>query len=370
MKIEFTREPFQRAFQAAALVAPSRSAKPILQNIRVDAEPGQVHLTATDSETGIRLEVGDVTVHQAGSVVLPVGRLGMILRENTDEQLKIEAGNGKALVQGSHSRFELQTAAPEEFPEVGGFTPVSWHELPAAALRELIRRTIFATDAESTRYALSGILLEFEDGVVNAVATDGRRMARMASPVRAVGKPETGGGTTIVPARSMQLIERILPEGDTDVRLAVRANDLLLGIPGGVFTTRLVEGRFPRWREAIPKRTSSHRIDLPVGPLYAALRQAAVVASEESRGIDFAFSTGSLVLSSATAEVGESRVDLPVAFEGQDLTIRLDNRYVGDFLRVLPPDRTFTLDVENSQAAAFCSTDDQYGYVIMPLQRG
>jgi DNA polymerase III subunit beta len=109
---------------------------------------------------------------------------------------------------------------------------------------------------------------------------------------------------------------------------------------------------------------------LPVGPLYSALRQAAIVASEESRGIDFTFENGSLVLSNETAEVGQSRVELPVAYDGKGLTITLDNRYVADFLKVLPLDKTFTLDIENSEQAAYCSTDDKYGYVIMPVQRG
>lgn len=369
MKLNINREAFQRVFHVAAMVTPTRSPRPILQNVRLDATRDEVVLKATDTEVGVRLRVEDVDVEAPGSAVLPVARLNMILRENSDERLTIKVDEAKAIVTGNRSRFELQTLSPEEFPEVAGFDAKSSFEVKAAGLRELIRRTLFATDAESSRYALGGVLLEFEDETLTAVATDGRRLAKMDCPVRKVGTPETGGGTTIVPARSMQLMERILPDGDVDVRLAVRANDLVLGVPAGTFTTRLVEGRFPKWRDAIPHRTGSHKIDLPVGPFYTALRQAAIVASEESRGIDFTFSDGTLVLSSSTADVGESRVEMPVPFEGEELTIRLDNRFVADFLKVLPLDKVFTFDVESSQAAAWCSTDDRYGYVIMPLQR-
>ena len=167
----------------------------------------------------------------------------------------------------------------------------------------------------------------------------------------------------------MHLMERILPDGEVPVQISARANDLLMKEPNGIFYTRLVEGRFPKWRDVLPNREQSNRIDVPVGPMYSALRQAAIVSSDESRGIDFTFKEGSLVLSNSTAEIGQSRIEMPVPFDQDELTITLDHRYVADFLKVLQPDKTFTLDVENREAAAYCETDDNYGYVIMPLSK-
>ena len=80
--------------------------------------------------------------------------------------------------------------------------------------------------------------------------------------------------------------------------------------------SRLVEGRFPKWREVFPKRHDGTRIELAVGPLYSAVRQAAIVTSEESRGVDFTFDEGKVVLAGRAAEVGQSRVELPVAYDG------------------------------------------------------
>jgi DNA polymerase-3 subunit beta len=139
--------------------------------------------------------------------------------------------------------------------------------------------------------------------------------------------------------------------------------------PSGVFYTRLVEGRFPKWRDVLPTRTETNKIDIPVGPMYSALRQAAIVSSDESRGIDFTFKDGSLILSNSTAEVGQSRVEMPVPFDNGELTITLDNRFVADFLKVLPLEKTFTFDVQNGDQAAYCYTDDHYGYVIMPVSK-
>jgi DNA polymerase-3 subunit beta len=133
--------------------------------------------------------------------------------------------------------------------------------------------------------------------------------------------------------------------------------------------SRLVEGRFPKWRDVFPTRQKTVRIDITVGPMYSALRQAAIVADEESRGIDFTFGEGKLVLSGSTAEVGQSRVELPIPYEGEAITVTLDHRFVGDFLRVLDAEKTFTVEIENEESAAVFSTDDGYGYVVMPLSR-
>ncbi len=368
MKIKINRESFLRVFQIAAAVAPTRSPKAILQNVKLEIGKDSGILTATDTEVGVRLTIPDLQVNTPGSAVIPVTRLSMILRESRDEMLEIETDNEKTLIKGQHSRFELQSQNPDEFPEVADFEGTDYYEVSPKLLRELIRRTLFATDSESSRYALGGVLLEMDGKTITAVGTDGRRLAKMEGVLDVVGKPDTGG-MTIVPARSMQLMERILPDGDEPIQLATRSNDLLMREPGGVFYTRLVEGRFPKWRDVLPKRTNSNQIEIAVGPLYSALRQAAIVSSDESRGIDFTFKDGSLILSNSTAEVGQSRIEMPVPFANGELTITLDHRFVADFLKVLSPEKTFTLDIENGEQAAYCYTDDHYGYVIMPLAK-
>lgn len=370
MKIKIKRDSFLKVFQIASAVAPVRSPKTILQNVKLVVDKSGGVLSATDMEVGVRLQVPDVDVTSAGAAVIPVQRLSLILRESNDEFLTIEADGEKTVVEGHGSRFELQAQNPDEFPEVADFDSKDYFEVSAGVLKELIKRTLFATDAESSRYALGGVLLEIDKDTITAVGTDGRRLAKMAGAIKKVGSPSDSGSTTIVPSRSMQLMERILPDGEALVHLLPQANELLMRDEHGVFYSRLVEGRFPPWQDVLPTRDETNKIEIPVGPMYSALRQAAIVSSDESRGIDFTFGGGSLVLSNSTAEVGQSRVEIPVPFDKkEELTITLDHRYVADFLKVLQADKTFTFDIQSGDQAAYCLTDDNYGYVIMPLSR-
>jgi DNA polymerase-3 subunit beta len=99
------------------------------------------------------------------------------------------------------------------------------------------------------------------------------------------------------------------------------------------------------------------------------VRQASIVADQESRGVNFDFSSGNVVLQAATAEVGESRVELPVSYDGPEIKMTLNGQFVGDFFRVLEPDKNFYIDISSDEEPALFMTDDGYLNVIMPMAR-
>lgn len=368
MKVSCNREKLLAAYQTAASVAPSRSPKPILQNVKIEVTPEATTLMATDLEIGVRVTVPGVEVEVPGAAILPLARFGPILRESSDETLRLESDEKGTLVRGERSEFRLPAENPDEFPAIAQFNEEKYHEVSARLFREIIRRTGFATDNESSRYALGGVLLEFEENRITAVGTDGRRLAKMEGAGTSVGGHVSGDNTIIVPVRAMQLIERALAE-DSEVQVAARQNEVLVRSPRVTIYSRLLEGRFPRWRDVFPTREGAKQIELAVGPFHSAVRQAAIVTSDESRGVDFDFSAGSAVLAGHAAEVGQARVELPISYDGEPVSITLDPRFVTDFLRVLDPDKAFTLELKDSESAAVCLTDDGYGYVIMPLAR-
>ncbi len=370
MKIRCDREKFLAAYQTVSSVVPARSPKPILQNVKLDVDADKAVLTATDLEIGVRFEVPGVEVDAAGSAVLQASRFGSILREMSDATLEIEADAHGTTVRGQRSRFSLPGEDPREFPAVAAFTEQQYHVVAARVLRELIRRTVFATDAESTRYALGGVLFEIESDKITAVGTDGRRLARMQGAAQAVGEPSYAAeAMPIVPAKAMHFMERALVSESGDVSLAATANSVLLKGERITIFSRLVEGRFPKWRDVFPRQEQGAKIPVVIGTFHGAVRQSAIVTDDDSRGVDFSFNDGKVTLTGRAPKWGESHVELPIPYDGPAVSITLDPRYLVDFLRVLDQEKTFTLEVRGAESAAVCSTDDGYGYVIMPLAR-
>lgn len=369
MKLTCEREKLLHAFQTAASVAPPRSPKPILQNIKLETTADTATLIGTDLEVGIRIEVPGFEIESPGSVVLPRDRFGKILSESSDEKLQMESDGRKTLVRGRYSEFQLPSENPDEFPTVTPFEEERYHELPARFFREIVRRTVFATDVESSRYALGGVLIELTAEGIIAVGTDGRRLAKQEGPAKSVRGHVSGDTITIIPSRAMQLLERALADNEENIQLAARENDVLVKSARATIYSRLVEGRYPKWQDVFPRHADVTRIELSVGPFHAAVRQAAIVTSDERRGVEFTFGEGKVVLVARGAEHGESHVEFPIAYDGAEVRITLDPRYVSDFLRVLDPEQTFLMELHDAKNAVVCKTEDGYGYVIMPLAR-
>ncbi len=365
MKAIYHREGLLTAVQLASAAVAPRDVKPILRNLKAIAEPDRCTLMATDLELGIRLEVRGVKVEETGEAILPAARTLSILREATDEELHLEANAEKCLVRGQYNEFEMPSEDPANFPDVPAFTADQYHELTAGQLRDMIRRTIFAAAVENPRYAVTGVLWELEDNQARLIATDGRRLAVDQGTATPFGGHDTKGQTPVVPTKAMGLLERNLSDAEEIVRVSFRPNEVLFKTERAMVYSRLVEGRYPAYREVFPKKATS-KVPLSVGPFYSAVRQAAIMTDDESKKVTFSFTKGKLTLQASGAETGRSKVELPLEYDGKAVDIRFDPKYLTDMLRVLDEDAALTLELVDGTSPALFRTGN-YSYIVMPL---
>jgi DNA polymerase-3 subunit beta len=366
MKATFHREGLLAASQLASAAVAPRELKPILRNLKAIADTDRCTLMATDLELGIRLEVRGVKVEDPGEAILPAARTLAILRESSDDELHLEADNDRCQVRGQYNEFEMPSEDPANFPDVPAFAEQKYHEVTAGALREMIRRTIFAAAAENPRYAVTGILWELEGDQARLIATDGRRLAVVQGSATAQGSHTTKGQTPVVPTKAMALLERNLVDPEEIVRVSFRSNEALFKTERAMIHSRLVEGRYPAYREVFPKKSNA-KVPLVAGPFYAAIRQAAIMTDEESKKVIFNFAKQKLTLQAQGTESGRSKVELPLEYDGKPIEIRFDPRFLTDMLRVLDPDAALTVELVDGSSPALLRCGTDYSYVVMPL---
>jgi DNA polymerase III subunit beta len=365
MKLSVDRKLFHKAFSAAAAATPSKSPKPILQCVKLEASQELLTLTGTDLEVGVRINCV-AGVEEAGETLLPVDRLTAILRNSDDDMLVIVATKDAVTVKGERSQFKLPTMPAEEFPLVAQFKADKYFEILGRGFRSALDRTLYAIDTESSRYALGGVLFEFVGKQAFFIGCDGRRLAKMQWPVEPIGEPEAQKEPTIVLEKAVKLMRKIFADDET-LKISVSPNDVIVAGETATIYSRLVEGRYPKWRDVLPKRQDATKIEMAVDPLLRAVKQASIVTTEASKVVDFRFEKGRLTLVAESADVGKSEVELPIAYDGK-LAISLSPKYVADFLNVVD-DETITIEIKDEKSAAVCRTADGYEYVIMPLSR-
>jgi DNA polymerase-3 subunit beta len=367
VKIKANRTDLLNAFSVAASVAPSRSPKPVLNNVKMEATADGLVLQATDMEIGIRIEVKGVEILAEGEALIPVARFAAILRESKDETLLISTDARGCTVKGDRSKFTLSTANPDEFPTVARFVRGNHSTIKPAILRDAIRKVLFAADSESTRYALAGVKIELAEGEASFIATDGRRLAVIECESTLEGNAPTANA--IVPSQAMSVIDKALNGRSADALIHTDGNAIHVECDGVTIIARLVEGRFPKWRDVLPQYHSSIKLSVTVGDLHAAMRQGSIATSEESRGVSLEFAANNLSIAASAAEIGESEIQMPINYSGEPVTVALDFRYVIDFLKVLDQASTCEVELQNSESAVTLS-QGEYVCVVMPLAGG
>lgn len=365
MKALCHREGLLAACQLAGAAIPAKDLKPILKNLKAVAGDGRCTLIATDMEVGIRLDVQGLTIQEPGEAILPAAKLIAILRESRDAELSIEADPTTVVVRGANLEFDMPSEDPAQFPDFPHFNENKYHEITAATLQQMIRRTIFATADETARYSMTGVLWELDGDKARLVATDGRRLALAEGLATGTGGHGTKGQTPVVPTKAMALLERNL-QAEEAVKVCLRPNDVLFRTGRAVIYSKLVEGRFPDYRAVLPKKQA---VTIPLQPIEfnAAVRQAAIMTDTDARRVTFKFSKGKLTLQAQGAMAGRSKIEIPLEYDGKPIDVNFNPEYLTDMLKVLGPTDPLTLDLIDGASPALLRSGEQYSYLVMPL---
>lgn len=367
MQLHVKRLPFLKAIQTADRAVPSRTTKDILKNVKLMSTGNQITLAATDSEIGLRVEVSDVIQCDGGEGLLPTSRMIQVLSElENDDDLRLEIGDSKVWIRGKSAEFQFVTEDHDGFPDVAKFKDKSFFEIKASDLRRLIRRTLFACDTESTRYALGGIQFEIAGGRAIFAATDSRRLAVDSAAVETIGNATAPASAPVIPLKAMKLLGTIVEEEGT-VQIAFDKNGIAIKAGLVMLTSQFVQGRFPDWRKVMPSH-SEVDLDLVVGPFFGAIRQAMIMRDKDNSAILFTLSKGQLRLKAEVADMGESKIDIPVGYEGEPITLKFDPKYFADVLRVLDCSSQLQLRILSPEDPALLQSQE-YKVIVMPLSR-
>ncbi|MBC8378424.1 MAG: DNA polymerase III subunit beta [Planctomycetes bacterium] len=363
MKVKFNRSALQEALNLVTGVIPSRTPKPILQCLHIATEEDSVRISATDLEVGITCLVSQVEVSKHGNIVVPADKLSSIVRESFDDVIELEASESAVYLVGSDSRFTIYSHDPDQYPVVPGFEGQADIEVKLERLQEGIEQTVFAAAKESTRYALNGILWELHGKKLSLVATDGRRLAKTV-----VGLEKTGSfpeGRTIVPAKTMNLLDKIPMRDGGLVSVRFVNNQIVLGCETVVISSNLVEGNFPKYDDIIPK-DYTNKLTLRTDAVLSAVRRAALLANEDSKGIKLALDKGSLVFTSRAPETGDAQIDMDVDYQGEPIEIGFNPQFLVDVMRVIKAD-DFELHLGQSDRPGLIKSGSNFLYIVMPV---
>ncbi|MDZ4829855.1 MAG: DNA polymerase III subunit beta [Phycisphaerae bacterium] len=369
MKLVCDRIALLDALALTSGVVASRTPAPALLCLKFVAKDGILTISATDTEIGLSAPVASVSVSEEGEALIPADKLNQIVRASEDSTLSIEV-NAKhvAVIKAQDATFKIFGRDAAEFPGVQSFAAGKIEfETTAGTFARLIHRTLFATAVDNSRYAINGVLIERKSKRLRLVATDGRRLAVAKGECN---RAADGDALIIVPTKALNILSKLL--GDPDEPVAVARQDNLIffrvgeGADAATLVSRLVEGTFPPFEDVIPKEHDK-RVVFNAGELTSAVRRAALLTNEESKGVRLAFGGGKLVLSSRAPEMGEAEITVDIEkYEGDPIEIGFNPQFITDVLKVIDSEQVI-IEMKAANKPGVIKVGTDFTYVVMPV---
>lgn len=362
MKASAQTKDILEAVQRVQTVVSSKSTLSILSNVLIETVENTLVFTATDLQVGIRCKA-EARVKQQGASTIPAKTLFAILRElpEGDVQVEIDEKDTTSITCGD-SYFRILGISRDEFPKLPEFVEKESFTLSNSLLKGMLRKTAYAISREDNRYALMGMYFIIADHSLALISTDGRRLSKMSA--------DLGSGVKlkrdfIVPLKAVEELQRMLGD-DGDVRVFLAKNQVAFQLDSVLLVSRLIDGTFPDYDRVIPE-SSAHKVELDRREFFHMVRRAALLATDQANLVRLSFSSGQLVMTSSSPEVGEARVSMPAKYDGKELEIAFNPDFLKDVLGSMD-EEVVTLELTDSLSPGVVRGEGTFLHVIMPMR--
>lgn len=368
IKINCSKAELLRGVQAVQAALSSRTTLPILLNFLMETEGDRVKLVSTDLEMGMKHYI-PAEVERTGSITIPAKKFLDIvgsLQEGADVSLEADEGSRVHLKSG-RSRFNLAGAPKSEYPVLPEFSKDLAFQLPADALADMLRKTIFAASSDETRYVLNGVFWLGAGGNLELVATDGRRLA----VAKRKCLPNEREFRAIVPTKILNEVLRLATDarkGEAGAVLAaVSENQIAFQFKDTTMLSRLVEGSFPNYEQVLPARKDL-QVEIEAQALLAITKRASLCAAERGGAVRYAFRPGALHVHASSQNM-EFDDETPVDYKGEEFVIAFNPQFLLDGLKNMDADRvSIGMTTPTNPAVLQAADDPEYRYVVMPMR--
>ena len=362
MKFSVSKDKLLEGLRTVQNVVSTRTTLPILSNVLLQAEGGELRLTTTDLDVGVRGRV-EAEVERPGTTTLPARRLASIVNALPADDISIEIDSKNvASIRSGPSFFKILGLPEEEFPPFPKFEGARVFAIKQKDLRDGLKKTAYAISNDETRYVLNGIFCSFKDNKLTIVATDGRRLALAEIELEF---PHSQEVDFIIPAKAVTELQRLLGD-EGEMKLSVNENQVAFDLNGTLLVSKLIEGNYPNYRQVIPAETKE-RITLEREVFLNTVHRVALLASDKSNSVKLVFTKNNIDVQANTPEVGESRESLPVQYKGKEFSIAFNPEFLMAPLRNLPNDEVF-LDLTDEMSPGMIKIPEPFLYVLMPMR--
>jgi DNA polymerase-3 subunit beta len=365
MKFETTTETLAQAVATASRFAERRANLPVLGCVLITAEGSRLVLRATNLECGVEIVV-PAKIAAEGTVAVPAGVLSGFLNNSKGKAISASLIGEVLKVESERANASIKTIPHEDFPILPRVSAEHSFIIKASDLVRAIRSVAYCASLSAVKPELQSVLLYGEAGKLVVVATDSFRLAEKQMPLKSGGSiPQL-----LVPARNAAELMRVLESVKGDLEIYYNDNQLSTQAEDIYYTSRLLDGAFPNYRQILPKEFSTEGLVLRED-MSQALKSLSIFAdkfAQVSLAIDPV--KKALFLSSRNPDVGEQISTVKATISGEPVSVSFNGRYLADSLQSIVGD-SVRLHSNGAGKPMLIkdASDDSFLYLAMPMNR-
>lgn len=368
MKVFLLSENLQKKLPFVNHAVSLRSQLPILLNLLIEAKGGKIKISSTDLEIGIQVEL-PANVEEEGIITVPAKIFTELISSLPQEKVLLETKQGSLEVKTQKTKSSFQTIPGEEFPKLYQEKGEKIISLKKEELNKNFTKVVFAASTDTSRPALSGILIKKEENGFLLVATDGYRLSLKKQKETKNDNISDFKGHFLIPARAIKEILGLKDqEENIEIYVLNKNNQIFIEQTNIVLVGRLIDAEFPLYEKIIPQ-TFSTRFFIDKEELQKAVKMCAIFARETANIIKFLIKKDKLIVSANMPSVGENTVETDIKLEGDENEIAFNARYLLDFLTYINEENlVFEMTGSLNPGVFKIKDDSSFLHLIMPIR--
>ena len=368
MKFVCYKDKIIKALNSVVKGVASKTTMPILEGILIQTNDNEIKLTTYDLELGIEYTM-QCEVKEQGSTVVNAMMFTEIIRKLPDTEINISVNENNLLtIECEGSLYKLATMNPDEFPELPKIEIENSISLEQSALKNMIRKTIFAVSTEENRPIFTGCLFEIKNNKLNVVAIDGFRLA-----LRTINIPvPVKDFKAVIPAKTLNEVNKILADSFEPIKIGVSKNQAVFEMENCKIVTRILDGEFLNYSTVIPNSWQT-RIRVEKEALQNSFERISLISSssiekEKKYPVKVTVDIGKLTIL-CTNQTGDAKEEVFISTEGKNLEVGFNPKYFLDSLKAIDEEEIYVEFGTNVSPCLIKSVENNdYVYMILPIR--
>ncbi|XOU94241.1 MAG: DNA polymerase III subunit beta [Candidatus Kerfeldbacteria bacterium] len=366
MKITCTQENLSKGLQLVSHIASKNISLPILSNVLLKTENGILKLMTTNLEMGIICQVRG-KVEREGSFTVQAKTLSDYINLLPKENIEIELEEQNLKIKSSNSKTSMKGMEASEFPLIPQVESEENIEIDGKILKNALNSVFFAVSFDETRPEINGVFFNFINNSLVLAATDSYRLAEKEISLNKEVKEQN----FIVPIKTIQELVRIIGDEDEMLQIKINDNQVVFSIAGAKLSSRLIEGKYPDYKQIIPKEHKTLAI-VNTGDLIKTVKRASLFCKTGSNDIliQFLIENSEITISANNMQIGESEAKQEVKLEGIENNIIFNYRFLLEGLQNIE-DEECILEINTNTNPGLLRPKNKkdYVYIIMPIKQ-